>query len=55
LLPYFYVDRIDDAVNGVVSHNGEVVKAPYPEGKLWIATVRDPAGNILGLWQKGRR
>ena len=55
LLPYIYVDRIDDAVGRVVPHGGEVIKAPYPEGNLWVATVRDPAGNVIGLWQEGPR
>ena len=54
-LPYFYVDRIDDAVARVMAHGGTVVKAPYPEGNLWVATVRDPAGNVIGLWQEGPR
>jgi predicted enzyme related to lactoylglutathione lyase len=52
LLPYIYVDRIDDAVERVMAHGGEVVKAPYPEGNLWVATIRDPAGNVIGLWQE---
>ena len=55
LLPYFYVDHIDDTVGRVSAHGGEVVKAPYPEGNLWVATVRDPAGNVIGLWQEGPR
>jgi predicted enzyme related to lactoylglutathione lyase len=55
LLAYFYVGRIDDAVGRVVAHGGEVVQAPYPEGNLWVATVRDPAGNVIGLWQQGPR
>ena len=55
LLPYFYVDRIDDAVKRVVAHGGEVVREPYPEGELWVATVRDPTGNLIGLWQEGPR
>jgi len=55
LLPYIYVDRIDDAVGRVAAHGGEVVKAPYPEGNWWVATVRDPAGNVIGLWQQGPR
>jgi predicted enzyme related to lactoylglutathione lyase len=53
LLAYFYVAGIDDAVGRVVAHGGEVVKAAYAEGNLWVATVRDPAGNMLGLWQEG--
>ena len=55
LLPYMYVDRIDDAVERVTSNGGEVVRAPSPEGNLWVATVRDPAGNVIGLWQEGPR
>jgi len=34
---------------------GEVVRAPYQEGNLWVATFRDPAGNVVGLWQEGER
>jgi len=55
LLPFMYVDHIDDAVERVAAHGGEVIKAPYPEGNLWVATVRDPAGNVIGLWQQGPR
>ncbi len=55
LLPYIYVDRIDDTLEQVEALGGEVVKAPYPEGNLWVATFRDPAGNVIGLWQEGSR
>jgi uncharacterized protein len=55
LLPYIYVDHIDDFVERVTAHGGEVIKAPYPERNLWVATVRDPAGNVIGLWQEGPR
>src|SRR6516225_3405507 len=48
LLPYIYVDRIDDIVERIVTEGGEVVMAPYPEGNLWVATFRDPAGNLMG-------
>jgi predicted enzyme related to lactoylglutathione lyase len=51
LLPYIYVDHIDDVVERVEGYGGEVVKGPYSEGNLWVATVRDPAGNLIGLWQ----
>jgi uncharacterized protein len=53
LLAYFYVESIDHAVGRVAARGGEVVKAPYPEGDLRVATVRDPAGNVIGLWQAG--
>jgi predicted enzyme related to lactoylglutathione lyase len=55
LLPYFYSDHIDSAVKRVVAHGGAIVEGPYPEGDLWVATVRDPAGNVIGLWQQGPR
>jgi uncharacterized protein len=52
LLPFIYVDRIDEAVSRVMPNGGEVVKAPYPEGNLLVAAIRDPAGNMIGLWQE---
>jgi predicted enzyme related to lactoylglutathione lyase len=52
-LAYFYVDRIDDVVRRVVASGGEVVEPPYAEGNLWVATIRDPAGNLFGIWQEG--
>ena len=55
LLPYISVDHIDDTIKQVEALGGEIVKAPYPEGNLWVATFRDPAGNVLGLWQEGPR
>ena len=30
-------------------------QAQYAEGNLWVATVRDPAGNVIGLWQDSAR
>ncbi len=55
VLPYVYVDRIDDTVAKIEANGGEIVRAPYPEGELWIATFRDPAGNVIGVWQAGPR
>jgi len=25
------------------------------EGDLWVATFRDPSGNVLGVWRRGPR
>ena len=55
LLPYVYVDDIHAAVKRAAAYGGAVVKAPYPEGNLSVATVRDPSGNIIGLWQQAAR
>ena len=54
-LPYIYVDRIDEVVDHLVKQGGAVVEPVYPEGDLWVATFRDPAGNVLGIWQAGPR
>ncbi len=53
--PYIYVERIDDTLERVSARGGTTVLEPYPEGDLWVATFRDPAGNVLGVWQRGPR
>jgi uncharacterized protein len=55
VLPYVFVERVDDTLEMVLAEGGEVVTAPYPEGTLWVATFRDPAGNEIGIWQRGPR
>jgi uncharacterized protein len=55
LLPFIYVDHIDEIVKRVVTEGGEIVKPVYPEGDLWVATFRDPAGNLMGIWHAGPR
>lgn len=51
-LPYFYVDQIDAVVERVAKFEGEIVKPIHPEGDVRIAIVRDPAGNLIGLWEE---
>jgi predicted enzyme related to lactoylglutathione lyase len=53
--PYIYVTRLDEVLAEAVAQGAEVVSAPYPEGSLTIATVRDPAGNVIGIWQEAAR
>jgi predicted enzyme related to lactoylglutathione lyase len=55
VLPYVYVTSVDSALANVGEHGGETVTPPYPEGDLWVATFRDVAGNVIGLWQMGPR
>lgn len=55
LLPYVYVDDVDDAVNRVKANGGAIVKEPYWEppdsdDHLTVATFKDVSGNVLGLW-----
>jgi uncharacterized protein len=53
--PYIYVESVDATLERIAEQGGEVVEPPYPEGDLWVATFRDPAGSVLGLWQTGPR
>jgi predicted enzyme related to lactoylglutathione lyase len=53
--PYIYVERVDDTLEKITAAGGYVVTPPYPEGDLWVATFRDPAGNVVGVWQTGPR
>lgn len=55
ILPFIYVHGIDALLEQVIAAGGEVLKPPYPEGDLWVATLRDPAGNVIGVWQQGPR
>jgi predicted enzyme related to lactoylglutathione lyase len=50
-----YVTRLDEVLAEAVEQGAEVISAPYPEGSLTIATVRDPAGNVIGIWQEAAR
>lgn len=55
LLPYIYTDDVDETIGRIVAHGGEILIAPFAEGLLSIATCRDPAGNVLGLWHDTTR
>ena len=53
--PYVFVESLDDALERIRARGCEVVEEPYPEGDLWVALFRDPAGNVVGAWQHGPR
>ena len=57
MLPYIWIDGIDATLSRVAAHGGEVVKSTHLDspGGEWIATFRDPAGNLMGLYQEGGR
>jgi PhnB protein len=50
-VPYVYVASVAGALERAVASGGEVVRPRYVEGDLWVATLRDPAGNVVGAWQ----
>jgi uncharacterized protein len=53
--PYVFVDSLDETLEKIIADGGAIVTAPYPEGDLWVATFRDPSGNVVGVWQQGPR
>ena len=58
LLPYIWVDSIDGTLSQASAHGGVVVEAVHPDSPgsaCSIATFRDPAGNLIGLYQEGPR
>jgi predicted enzyme related to lactoylglutathione lyase len=58
LLPYIWVDGIDAVLTRAVARGGAVVEGPHhdhPGSSSWIATFRDPAGNLIGLYQEAPR
>jgi uncharacterized protein len=55
VVPYIYVQDVDATLAGVERAGGQVTVRPYPEGELWVAMTRDPAGNAVGVWQRGPR
>jgi predicted enzyme related to lactoylglutathione lyase len=50
--PYVYVESVDRTLELALARGGSVVAEPYPEGDLRVATLRDPAGNVVGCWQR---
>ncbi|HET9847723.1 MAG TPA: VOC family protein [Candidatus Dormibacteraeota bacterium] len=52
IVPYVYVEGLDETVGRVAAHGGTVVKPIYPEGDVRVALFRDPAGNLVGAWQR---
>jgi predicted enzyme related to lactoylglutathione lyase len=50
--PYIYVDSVQATLEKVTARGGEVAREPYAEGGLIVATIRDPAGNTIGIWQQ---
>ena len=55
LLAWLHVERIDDILESVRGSGGEVLEPPSADGPRWLATIRDPGGNVLGIVQHGPR
>jgi predicted enzyme related to lactoylglutathione lyase len=48
---YVYVHGIDATLAKMTAVGSKVVREPYAEGDVWVATLTDPAGNVIGIWQ----
>jgi hypothetical protein len=51
LLFYIMVDSVAAAVDAVVAHGGEIVQPIGVDAPEITARFRDPAGNVIGLYQ----
>jgi len=52
LLVYVMVDDVAATVERVVAHGGEIVQPVGADAPEITARFRDPAGNVLGLYQQ---
>lgn len=55
LLPYIWVDSMEATLARISAKGGTVVEGGHPDNPgstSWIATFRDPAGNLIGLYQE---
>jgi len=55
LLVYIMVDSAADTLAAIVAHGGEVAQPIGMDAPEITARFRDPAGNVLGLYQEPAR
>lgn len=55
LLLYVWVDDVAASIEAVLAHGGEVVRPIGADAPEITARFRDPAGNVLGLYQEPGR
>jgi len=48
---YVYVHGLDATLDRMIKAGSKVVQQPYLEGDVWVASLIDPAGNVIGIWQ----
>jgi predicted enzyme related to lactoylglutathione lyase len=52
LMVYIMVASAAAAVEAIVSAGGEIVRPVDPHAREVVATFRDPAGNLIGIYQQ---
>jgi len=55
LLFYIMVDSVAAAIDAVVAHGCEIVQPIGADAPEITARFRDPAGNVIGLYQQPKR
>jgi predicted enzyme related to lactoylglutathione lyase len=55
LLIYIMVDRVAATIDAVIANGGEIVQPIGADAPEITARFRDPAGNVLGLYQEPSR
>ena len=52
LLLYIMVDSVEKTIEALIAHGGELVQPIGADAPEITARFRDPAGNIIGLYQE---
>ena len=52
LLIYIMVDNVAGTIDSIVAHGGEIVQPIGADAPEITARFRDPAGNVIGLYQQ---
>jgi uncharacterized protein len=52
LLLYIMVDSVETTLQAIVAHGGEIVHRSGRDAPEVTARFRDPAGNVIGLYQE---
>ncbi len=55
LLVYIMVDSVAATIDAVIAHGGELVQPIGADAPEVTARFRDPAGNVIGLYQEPGR
>ncbi len=55
LLIYIMVDSVAATIDAVIAHGGELVRPIGADAPEITARFRDPAGNVMGLYQEPSR
>jgi hypothetical protein len=55
LLIYIMVDSVAASIDAVIAHGGQLVQPIGTDAPEVTARFRDPAGNVIGLYQEPGR